>query len=121
MRMVRWLFIVSSALFVFGVGFVVVAARSARHVSEAAVERPVVVALASVKQITTGIVGPASNVIFNSVSTTLTEKGTEDVAPRNDEEWTTVRNSAAALAESGNLMTLEGRAVESWRLDDERA
>jgi hypothetical protein len=108
--MVHWLFIVSSALFVFGIGFVVVGARSARQVP--IVERPAITPVATIKQIMNGIVSPAANVIFNAVSTTVSEKGTVDVAPRNDEEWAAVGNSAAALAEAGNLMMLDGRAVD---------
>ena len=41
--------------------------------------------------------------IWNSVSTTITKKGTEEKAPRTDEEWGTVRHSAIALLEASNL------------------
>jgi hypothetical protein len=51
--------------------------------------------------------------VFNAVSTTVTEKGVQEVFPRNDEEWAAVGSSAAALAEAGNLMMLEGRAVDT--------
>ena len=110
MRVVNWLFVVSVALFVFGTGFVIVGARAARHAP--AIQPALTTPVASVKQIMNGIVAPASTVIFNAVSTTVTAKGIEDVAPRNDEEWAAVGNSAAALAEAGNLMMLDGRTVD---------
>jgi hypothetical protein len=113
MRTVHWLFAVSVALFIAGIGFIVAAGRMRQTV--AVDEAPAAVAIrpvASVKQIMQGIVGPASTAVFNSVSTTVTDKGVEEVAPRNDEEWTSVGNQAAALAEAGNLMMIDGRAVD---------
>ena len=59
-----------------------------------------------------GIVAPGADAIFNAVSTTVTQKGIEEVAPKNDEEWTALGNKAAALAEAGNLILMEGRAVD---------
>jgi len=106
------LFAVGAALFVFGIGFVVVGARSARQVPVEA-PRTTITPVASTKQIMTAIVGPASNAIFNAVSTTVSDKGVEEVAPRNDEEWAALGSSAAALAEAGNLIMMEGRAVDN--------
>lgn len=110
MRVVNGFFIVSVALFVFGTGFVIVGARASRQAP--AIQPAVTTPVASIEQIMNGIVSPASTVIFNAVSTTVTAKGIEDVAPRNDEEWAAVGNSAAALAEAGNLMMLDGHAVD---------
>ncbi len=110
MRSIHWLFLISAALFVCGIGLVVVGARTVRQAVP--VERPVTTPVASMKQIMDGIVAPAASVVFNSVSTTVSEKGVEEVFPRNDEEWLVVGNSAAALAEAGNLMMLDGRAVD---------
>jgi hypothetical protein len=113
MRPVHWLFVVSVALFVCGIGFVIAGARSARAapaVSQVAVAtKPV----ASVKQIMKGIVTPAAMVVFNSVSTTVSFKGIEEHAPHTDEEWEVVGNSAAALVESGNLLLMGNRAVDN--------
>ena len=111
MRIVHWLFIVSAALFVSGIGFVIAGARSAR--AAVAVEPPVTTTpVASVRQIMRGIVGPAATVVFNSVSTTVSFKGTEEHAPHTEEEWEVVGNSAAALIESGNLLMMGSRAVD---------
>ncbi len=61
----------------------------------------------------TGIVAPAATVVYESVATSITAKGIEETAPRNDEEWARVADSAAALAESGNLLLMGDRAVDN--------
>jgi len=113
MKTVHWLFVVSMALFVSGIGFVIASARTARQAS-AAVD-PAAASLtpvASVKQIMKGIVSPAATAVFNSVGTTVSAQGTEEKAPQTDEEWEALGNSAAALIESGNLLLIGGRAVD---------
>ena len=110
MRTVHWLFVVSVALFISGIAFVVAGARTTRLAPRAAVT--VITPVASIKQIMNGIVSPASTVIYEAVGTTVTAKGTEERAPRNDKEWAVVGNSAAALAESGNLLLMGDRAVD---------
>jgi hypothetical protein len=110
MRTVHWLFIVSVALFLGGIGLVIAAGRTARDAPS--VYDPVPTPVGTVKQVMKGIVGPAATVVFSSVSTTLTEAGRDDKAPHTDEEWEAVGNSAIALAEAGNLLMMEGRAVD---------
>lgn len=105
------LFAISALLFLASIGFVVLSARSSRHApGESAV---VLTPVASVRHIMRGIVDPAANTVFNAVSTTVTAAGTEEKAPRTPEEWEAVVNSAAALAEAGNLLALDGRAIDS--------
>jgi hypothetical protein len=58
------------------------------------------------------IIDPTADTIWNSVGTTVSEKGTEEHQPRTDEEWATMRNAAAVLIESGNLLMLDGRRVD---------
>ena len=79
-----------------------------RHVEQAPPAAPV----ATVKQIMRGMIAPASTAIYNAVSTTVTEKGTEDVQPRNDREWEAVASEAVALVEAANLLKVEGRAKD---------
>lgn len=111
MRAVEWLFAIGATLFVVGVGFVVVGARTAR---QAPVERPAPLAarIASVRQVMLAIVEPAANVVFDSVSTTVTKEGINEKAPGTDAEWESVGARAAALAEAGQLLMAEGRAID---------
>ena len=111
MRTVHWIFVVSVALFLSGISLTIAAARAARHATPAAPTadlKPV----GSVKQIMKGITGPATNAIFNSVSTSVTKSGIEEVAPHTDAEWEALGNSAVALIESGNLMLIGNRAID---------
>lgn len=110
MRTVNWFFAVSVALFVAGIGFVVTGARAARDVP--ARSGPDVAPIATVAQIMAGMVQPASETVFNAVSTSVTEKGVEEVMPRTDAEWAAVATGGALLAEAGNMMLLDGRAVD---------
>ena len=63
-----------------------------------------------------GIVGPAAAVVYDAVGSTVTAQGVDERAPRTDEEWEAVGNSAAALVESGNLLLMGTRVVdrEDW-------
>lgn len=114
MRIVNWLFVVSAALFVCGVGFVVVGARRGAPTEAAA---PVDAALAttpvaSIKQIMAGIVMPGANAIYMSVGGKSTPQGFVEFAPQTDEEWAAVGASAASLVEAGNLMLVGNRLVD---------
>ena len=65
----------------------------------------------TIRDLMDGMVDPAADSIWNSVSTTITKKGKEERAPRTDEEWGTVRHSAIALQEASNLLQIPGRHV----------
>ena len=112
MRMVHWLFVVSVALFVSGIGFVIAAGRSA-PAAAAEPEAPPVVAVGSIKQIMAGITGPAASVVYNAVGTVINSEGIKEIAPQNDDEWAVVANGAAALVESGNLLLIGHRVVDN--------
>jgi len=64
------------------------------------------------KQLMNWIIDPNATAIWNSVGTVSTDKGTEEKHPQTDEEWARFRNAAAMLIESGNLLMLDGRAVD---------
>ncbi len=113
MKAVHWLFLIGIGFFVSGIGFVVAGARTSRHASPVTATAPVTTPVASVKQIMKGIVGPAATVIFNSVGATITAQGVDEWAPKTDEEWEAVGNSAAALIESGNLLMMGNRVVDT--------
>lgn len=110
MRPTNTLFVVSALLFICAVGLVVVAARTPRTTTSS-VDAPLA-PVASVRQIMRGIVDPAATMVFGAVSTTVTTAGVEEKAPHTAEEWGAVANSAAALAEAGNLLRMGNRAVD---------
>jgi len=65
----------------------------------------------TIRDLMDGIVDPAADTIWNSVSTSITKKGTEEKAPHTDQEWGTVRHSAIELVEASNLLQIPGRHV----------
>jgi hypothetical protein len=67
----------------------------------------------TMRQLMTWIIDPNATAIWNSVGTVVTDKGTAEHHPKTDEEWATFRNAAAMLVESGNLLMLDGRAVDN--------
>jgi hypothetical protein len=112
MRTVHWLFVVSVCLFVGGIGFIIAAGRTAGD-SPQQIYDPRPAPVGSVKQIMKGIVAPSAAIVFSAVSSTVTMAGTEDKAPQTDADWEAVGDSAVALAEAGNLLMMEGRAVDN--------
>jgi hypothetical protein len=62
--------------------------------------------VATVKQVMQAITIPEADIVW----------GVPNEVPKDDAGWLKVENSALALAESGNLLMMEGRAVdhEDW-------
>ena len=112
MRIVNWLFAISVALFISGIGFIIVGARAAQRATPEEAPAPAIETVASVKQIMDGIVAPAAAVVFDSVGTIVSAAGIEEKQPRTDAEWAAVGASAAALVESANLIVIGNRAVD---------
>jgi hypothetical protein len=71
---------------------------------------PPFVPVGDVQQLMEMVIDPAADIVWESVGTIVTFDGTEEIFPRSDEEWSTVRNSAMVLAESGNLLMVGDRA-----------
>ena len=68
--------------------------------------------VANVKQVMNWIIEPNVDVLWDSVGTIITEACREELMPKTEEEWEAVRNSAAVVAEAGNLLMMEGRAFD---------
>lgn len=75
---------------------------------------------AGIQDIMADMIEPSAEFLWESVSSTVTEQGVEEKQPRTDEEWNEVRRHAIILAESANLLLIEGRHVarEGKQLDD---
>jgi len=112
MKTVYWLFVVSVALFVSGIAFIIAGARTTEA---AAATAPTIETspAATVKQIMIGITNPSAFVVYEAVGTKSSAKGIEEIAPQNDEEWAKVGSAAAAVVESGNLMLTGNRAIDT--------
>jgi len=113
MRTIYWLFGVSVALFISGIGFIIAGERTARAATPAAAAAvPETQPVATVKQIMIGITNPSAYVVYEAVGTKTTVKGVEEIAPQTDEDWAKVGSAAAAVVESGNLMLTGSRAID---------
>lgn len=87
------------------------APKSPAPASEAAAAPPFHV-VTNVKQTMNWIIEPNADVLWDSVGTIITEKGREELLPQTEEEWEAVRGAAAVIAESGNLLMMDGRAFD---------
>jgi mono/diheme cytochrome c family protein len=63
----------------------------------------------NMKQVMSWVIDPAADVVWESVAIIITEKGENQKAPKTDDEWAAVRNGAATLVESGNLLMMQTR------------
>lgn len=66
---------------------------------------------AGIQDIMLDMIDPSADFLWGSVSVTETAEGVEEKQPRSDEEWAEVRKHAIILAESANLILMEGRHV----------
>jgi hypothetical protein len=75
---------------------------------------------AGIQDIMAYMIDPAADFLWDSVSTTVNEQGTQEKQPRTDAEWNEVRRNAIIVAESANLLMIEGRHVakEGKQLED---
>ena len=116
MRKSRWFIPLSAAVFL-GVLFSVSAcqgqnqSQTAAKDSAPAAAQPQYQATSTIKDIMLSIVDPNADVVWLSVTTVQSSKGTVDTAPKNDEEWKKVRQGAIALTEASNLLMMPGRHV----------
>ncbi|HJO04191.1 MAG TPA: hypothetical protein QGG47_09460 [Acidobacteriota bacterium] len=81
-----------------------------------ATETAPAVRMANVKQLMGAVIEPAAEVYWDAVGAIIDENGLDEFAPSSPNEWAAVRNSALVLAESGDLLMVESRAVdqETW-------
>ena len=116
MRAIHWLFVVSAALFVSGIGFVLAAERTARSAASVAVPQATAaraaVPVATVKQVMDGVVAPSAMFIWDSVATTVSASGIEEKAPTTDDDWARVATNAAMIVESANMLLEPQRALD---------
>lgn len=66
---------------------------------------------ASLQEIMLAVIDPNVDPIWNSIQTTITDKGVEEIQPITEEDWAKLKNHALALREASNLLVIEGRKV----------
>src|SRR3954463_15917228 len=62
-----------------------------------------------IRQIMRSMVMPNADVLWNAVSTKVTDKGTEENAPKTEDDWKVVRSSAVTIMEASDLILMPGR------------
>jgi hypothetical protein len=67
-------------------------------------------AVADVKQVMSIMLEPAAETYWDAVGSVIDSTGTQEFAPNTPGEWEDVWRAALVVAESGNLLMLEGRA-----------
>jgi hypothetical protein len=66
---------------------------------------------ATIKDIMDSMVDPSADVLWESVATTISAAGTEELQPRTDDDWRNVHRNAVILVEATNLLKMDGRRV----------
>ena len=89
----------------------VAAACSSSKPAPAAEAEPAVRVTATVKEIMDSVIDPNADVLWDSVSTTISREGTVENKPRTDEDWARIRRSAVTLVEATNLLVIDGRKI----------
>lgn len=69
-------------------------------------------AITDTKKFMNWILDPSADVIWGASGWILTVEGEQDLTPTTQEGWDAVRNAAATIAESGNLLMMPGHAME---------
>jgi len=67
--------------------------------------------VANLQELMATVVDPAADFYWDAVGWIVDSTGTEEIRPRSPEAWDSVRNAAFVVAESGNLMMMQGRAI----------
>ncbi len=67
--------------------------------------------VANLQELMATVVDPAADFYWDAVGWIVDSTGTTEIRPTSPEEWDLVRNAAFVVAESGNLMMMQGRAI----------
>jgi hypothetical protein len=65
----------------------------------------------TVREIMASVVDPSAEVLFNSVSSSVTPQGVEEKSPQTEAEWAELRRRAMSIIEAGDLIVTPGRHV----------
>lgn len=68
--------------------------------------------VADTKLLMQAVIDENADTIWEAVKTIITDKGTEEIRPKNEEQWKLIRDAAVTLTESGNLLMMVPRAKD---------
>jgi hypothetical protein len=74
---------------------------------------PPFAASTTTKDLMAHVIEPAANVYWEAVGTVMDKNGTREIAPKTDTAWALVRSAAIVIAESGNLLMIDGRPANN--------
>jgi hypothetical protein len=66
---------------------------------------------ATLQEIMLAVIDPNVDPIWNSIKTTVSDKGVEEIKPTTEEDWAKLKLHALALREASNLLVIDGREV----------
>jgi hypothetical protein len=92
-------------VFVAAVGSSQCTRREEAPAPQASTLQPIV----TVKELMEGIIDPIADEVFESVAFEVTQAGTTEKKPQNDEDWARIDGAAITLAEASNLLKMERR------------
>jgi hypothetical protein len=89
---------------------------SAKPAADVTSSGPTLQLKANTAQLMNHILDPQSDIVWAAVGSIVTKDGEQQLAPKNDAEWTVVRNAATVVAESSNLLLLapHARDQDDW-------
>ncbi len=67
----------------------------------------------NLKQVMEWVIDPSADVVWDSVKYITTSSGTEEISPKTDADWESIRNSAATLIQAGNILMLDHLAKDN--------
>ena len=108
MRGVGRAIVAAAVLLVVAIG-IVSCRRGQSDVS--ARELPEYTPTATIKDLMQGLVDPAADEVWLSVTTVMSQSGVVETIPKTDEDWAKVRHGAIKLVEASNLLIMPGRHV----------
>ena len=79
---------------------------------------PPIKAVATREQIMHHLVIPNAQIVWGAVGTISTLEGVTERLPKTDDEWFNIESSATTLMEAGNLLMMDGRAMDKGKWMD---
>ena len=76
---------------------------------------PPIKAIATREDVMHHLVIPNAQLVWNSSGTIFTAKGTEERRPKTEDDWFNVESAAIILMEAGNLLMMDGRAMDDGK------